>query len=102
MSKRPEILAALVVFATTSAGVSVAQPDTDGGRSLVRLEGGGYVDEDTVRTARETVSHSITLPAWTNPRGFEKDVFTFARIIFWSDPSRPTERGGFGGSFGGG
>lgn len=83
-------------------GMAAAQPDDPGGRSLVRLEGGGYVDEDTVRTARETVSHSITLPAWTNPVGFEKDVFTFARIIFWSDPSRPTERGGFGGSFGGG
>ena len=39
--------------------------------------------EDTVKTARETVSHSMTLPEWTNPRGFEKDVFTFARIIFW-------------------
>jgi hypothetical protein len=42
------------------------------------------------------------LPEWTNPRGFEKDVFTFARIIFWSDPSKPVERWGFGGSFGGG
>ncbi len=68
----------------------------------MRLEGGGYADEETVRTARETVGHSITLPKWTNPLGFEKDVFTFARIIFWSDPSRPTERGGFRGSFGGG
>lgn len=93
--------AALLAFAAACV-LAPAQPDTDGGASLVRLEGGGYVDENTVRTARETVSHSITLPEWTNPRGFEKDVFTFARIIFWSDPSRPTERGGFGGSFGGG
>jgi hypothetical protein len=78
-----------------------AQPDTDGG-TLTRLEGGGYVDEDTVRTARETVGHSVTLPEWTNPRGFENDVFTFTRLIFWSDPSKPTERGtgfrGFGGA----
>jgi hypothetical protein len=95
------VIAGIVAFAAVG-GAGFAQPDTDGGRSLVRLEGGGYVDEDTVRTARETVSHSITLPEWTNPRGFEKDVFTFARIIFWSDPSRPTERGGFGGSYGGG
>jgi hypothetical protein len=96
------ITASMVLIAASGAGV--AQPDTDGigGRSLVRLEGGGYVDEDTVRTARETVSHSVTLPEWSNPPGFEKDVFTFARIIFWSDPSRPTERGGFGGSYGGG
>jgi hypothetical protein len=77
-----------------------AQADSDGGESLVRLEGGGFVDEDTVRTARETVSHSVTLPEWKNPTGFEKDVFTFARIIFWSDPARPVERGGFRGGFG--
>src|SRR5438067_1987383 len=86
-------------------GTAVAQPDTDGGRSsLVRMEGGGYVDEDTVRTARETIGHSVTLPSWTNPRSFERDVFTFTRLIFWSDPSKPTERGGFrgAGSFGGG
>ena len=95
-------LLAHVVGVAAFAIPAFAQPDTDGGGSLVRLEGGGYVDEDTVRTARETVSHSVTLPAWTNPKGFEKDVFIFARLIFWSDPSRPTERGGFGGSFGGG
>lgn len=101
MIRRPGIIASLLLFAAVT-GTGLAQPDTDGGGSLVRLEGGGYVDEETVRTARETVGHSITLPEWTNPLGFEKDVFTFARIIFWSDPSRPTERGGFRGSFGGG
>lgn len=100
MPPLPRLVAGWLALAV--AGVGIAQPDTDGGRSLVRLEGGGYVDEDTVRTARETVSHSVTLPEWKNPRGFEKDVFTFARIIFWSDPAKPTERGGFGGSFGGG
>lgn len=50
----------------------------------VRTEGGGIVDEDTVRTAREVGSHSTGTPNWTNPRGFEKDVFTFTRIIFKS------------------
>jgi hypothetical protein len=85
-----------------SGSLGIAQPDTDGGRSLVRLEGGGFVDEDTVRTARETLGHSVTLPEWKNPPAFGKDVFTFTRIIFWSDPSKPTERGGFRGSFGGG
>jgi hypothetical protein len=101
MSHGVALVVAWVAFAL-AAGSGVAQPDTDGGRSLVRLEGGGYVDEDTVRTARETLGHSVTLPEWTNRSGFEKDVFTFARIIFWSDPSRPSERGGFRGSFGGG
>jgi hypothetical protein len=103
MSARPASIARILAFAVMG-GVGFAQPDTDGvgGRSLVRLEGGGFVDEDTVRTARETLGHSVTLPEWKNPRGFEKDVFTFTRIIFWSDPSRPTERGGYRGSFGGG
>ena len=100
MFPRAAIILGVCVLAAFS-GAGRAQPDTDGGGSLVRLEGGGFVDENTVRTARETVSHSVTLPSWKNPPGFEKDVFTFARIIFWSDPARPTERGGFGGSFGG-
>jgi hypothetical protein len=49
---------------------------------LVWSEGSGIIDENRVRTARETVSHSTGTPNWTNPRGFEKDVFTFARVIF--------------------
>jgi hypothetical protein len=92
----------VVAILVLLAGPTRAQPDTDGG-SLVRLEGGGFVDEDTVRTARETMSHSVTLPEWKNPRGFEKDVFTFTRMIFWSNPAKPVERGAFGfGSYGGG
>ncbi len=55
--------------------------DLEGG-SLIRLEGGGVIDEDTVRTARETASHSTGTPNWSNTPGFEKDVFTFTRIIF--------------------
>jgi len=35
---------------------------------------------ETCRTAREIVSHSTGTPTWTNEHGFEKDVFTFARI----------------------
>jgi hypothetical protein len=105
MIVRVGVIAGLLAFAFGAGGV-LAQPDSDGpgpgGRSLVRLEGGGLVDEDTVRTARETVSHSITLPEWKNPRGFEKDVFVFTRMIFWSDPSKPAERWGSIGSFGGG
>jgi|ERR1051325_1995971 hypothetical protein len=55
--------------------------------SLVRIEGGLVINEDEVRTARETESHSTGTPIWTNPPGFTKDVFTFARIIFKADPS---------------
>jgi Domain of unknown function (DUF4159) len=101
MNNQGRFFLGLFAWAVVVRATALAQPDTDGGSSLVRLEGGGYVDEETVRTARETVSHSVTLPEWTNPRGFERDVFTFARIIFWSDPSRPVERGGFRGGFGG-
>src|SRR5450432_2203265 len=54
------------------------------GGSMVRMEGGGFIDEDTVRTAREAASHSTGTPVWTNRPGFEKDVFTYARIVFKS------------------
>jgi hypothetical protein len=70
---------------------------TDDSTSLIRLEGGGVIDEDTVRTARETGSHSTGTPPWTNQRGFERDVFTFARVIF-----RSVNTGGGYGDFGGG
>ncbi len=49
---------------------------------IVQTEGGDLVNEDTVRTARETASHSTGTPDWTNAPGFEKDVFTFARIVY--------------------
>jgi hypothetical protein len=66
---------------------------------LVRLEGGAVVNEDTVRTARETVSHSTETPTWTNAAGFKQDVFTFARVIFQSD-ARASPRRGFGRQLG--
>ena len=69
---------------------------------IVRLEGGGYINEETVRTARETVSHSYLLPNWTNQTGFEKNVFTFSRVIFKSDLNRPGSNGFDGGRGGGG
>jgi hypothetical protein len=58
----------------------------DGGSSLVRIEGLAIIDENTVRTAREVVQHSKggDTPVWMNPPAFEKDVFTFARVIFKS------------------
>jgi len=53
-----------------------------GDTGIVYTEGHVAVDADTVRTARETASHSTGTPNWTNEPGFEKDVFTFARIIY--------------------
>lgn len=47
---------------------------------------GGYIGEDT-HTAREVASHSTDTPLWSNPKAFEKDVFTFARLRY--------DRGGF-------
>ena len=45
------------------------------------------VNEDDLHTAREVETHSIGTPNWTNAPGFAKDVFTFARVIFDTDPS---------------
>jgi Domain of unknown function (DUF4159) len=53
-----------------------------GDTGIVYTEGGIPVNADTVQTARETASHSTGTPEWTNTPGFEKDVFTFARIIY--------------------
>jgi len=91
----------LLVATVLTAGIGLAQfgPRSGGvsrraesGR-YVRIEGGQVVNEDTVRTARETASHSTDTPTWTNPPGFEHDVFTFARVIFQSDSDSGWRRG---------
>ena len=38
------------------------------------------------RTAREAPSHSTGTPEWKNEPGFDKDVFTFARIKYSRNP----------------
>ncbi len=53
---------------------------------------GSWVSEET-RTAREIASHSTGTPMWTNPKNFQTDVFTFARLKY--------DRGGFGRGGGG-
>jgi hypothetical protein len=91
----------LLAACLLTAGICTAQfrPWSDSGRPgsargpLVRIEGGQWVNEDTVRTARETDQHSSDVPAWTNPIGFEHDVFTFARVIFQSDSTHDPFRG---------
>jgi hypothetical protein len=37
---------------------------------------------EKVRTAREVPYRSSPIPAWTNAPGFDKDVFTFARVRY--------------------
>jgi hypothetical protein len=78
--------------ATLAAGFCAAQnwarhpgrhwPDINDHPPIVFTEGRDPVNEDTVRTAREIASHSTGTPNWTNAPGFEKDVFTFVRIIY--------------------
>ena len=58
---------------------------------LISTEGGDTVDEDTVRTARETAFHSTEIPDWTNSPDFAKDVFTFTRILYrWNSADART------------
>lgn len=61
------------------------RPSQDSG-SFIRGEGGTVIDEATVKTARGTLSHSADTPNWTNAAGFEKDVFTFTRVLFKTQP----------------
>ncbi len=104
MSRRfPVLLGVGALTLAVLAAVGVAQPGRRGappssrqgnegdGGGLVRTEGGGLVDEATVRTAREVDSHSTGTPNWTNPPGFEKDTFTFARALFRAGPTRATQ-----------
>src|ERR1043166_8617615 len=80
-------------FGFLLAGLCLGQFRGGGGRGfgsgesgpIIYTEGNIPVNEDTVQTARETVSHSTGTPNWTNAPGFEKDAFTFARIIYRSD-----------------
>lgn len=53
-----------------------------GDTGMVETEGHVLVNADTVKTARETSSGSTGTPNWTNEQGFDKDVFSFVRIIY--------------------
>jgi hypothetical protein len=56
--------------------------------------GEGYIaNADNVKTAREVPSHSGGTPEWSNPKGFEKDVFTFARIRYTRGMTRSWRAG---------
>jgi hypothetical protein len=60
-----------------------------------RFFGGGqmYVPPGT-RTARELGTRSTGTPEWENPRRFEADVFTFARLRYDTAPRPPGSRRG--------
>jgi len=83
----------ILLLIVLTAGICCAQflPRPGSGRrvgetgNFIRIEGGLVVNEDSLRTARETATHSTGTPEWTNAPGFEKDVFTFTRVIFKSD-----------------
>ena len=59
-----------------------------GDSGIVFTEGRVAVDCDKVRTAREIAAHSTEPANWTNSPGFEKDVFTFVRVLYRSGPNR--------------
>jgi hypothetical protein len=111
--KKSALCAAALLLAAVAV---VAQPGGRGGRrgggggfngdglgggSWVRIEGGGSVNQDTVRTARETATHSVGLPNWTLPPGFRADTFTFARLVFPMNAAGGGNVDSFGGGFGG-
>src|SRR5262245_56735559 len=89
----------ILVATLLAAGLCCAQfwpggdDDFRGSGNLVRIEGGLVVNEDELRTARETDTHSAGTPNWTNAAGFDQDVFFFTRVIFKSNPSRRSDRG---------
>ncbi len=71
----------VAILLAAAGGVLAQRWGGWGGRSgMIRLEGGEWVEEEKIRTAREIPSHSTGTPNWTNEGGFEKDVFTFVRI----------------------
>ncbi|MBU6398736.1 MAG: DUF4159 domain-containing protein [Verrucomicrobia bacterium] len=80
--KATRTLVLLGVVALSSAVFCSAQRWWHASRDgMIRTEGGEWVNENTVQTAREIAEHSTETPNWTNTPGFGKDVFTFVRII---------------------
>jgi hypothetical protein len=80
----------IVLIGVVAFSAIYAQSRRQRGFGRGEMGEGGWISEDA-KTAREVPTHSTGTPNWTNPPGFEKDVFTFARIR--RDRS-PYERGG--------
>lgn len=68
-------LRVVLLVALAGALVALAQRRRGGGW-------GGWGIGSDLRTAREIPSGSTGTPEWTNAPGFEKDVFTFARVRY--------------------
>ncbi len=90
--KRPALI---LLFLGLALSVGLAQRwygrggGGGGDTGTVFTEEGVPVNVDKVRTAREIAAHSTETPNWTNESGFEKDVFTFARVIYRRAPNGP-------------
>ena len=61
--------------------------DINDASPIVRTEGpsgqgGPFINENSVRTAREVAAHSTDPLIWTNDPAFSEDVFTFTRMIY--------------------
>jgi hypothetical protein len=69
----------LRVFA--AHGWAAGPPERDRNSDNPRAEG-WYPGVETAKTAREGPFHSGATPTWTNRFGFEKDVFSFARVRY--------------------
>src|SRR4051812_33306772 len=82
------VLSTLAVFLAFSTLLSAQRSRRGGGYG--GYGEGGYASE-SAQTARDIPSHSTGTPVWTNPKGFTKDVFTFARLRY--------TQGGSGGGY---
>jgi hypothetical protein len=77
--------AVLILWLCAAGACLVSAQRRSGGRGWGGGWGGGWGEGwtpefETCRTAREIPSHSTGTPNWTNAPGFERDVFTFARV----------------------
>jgi len=81
----------MLMLFTVCSGLLLAQRWYGGGE-------GGFIDE-TTKTAREVASHSTGTPTWSNPKGFEKDVFTFCPHPVFVGQRRAGHGGWFWRSF---
>jgi hypothetical protein len=88
----PLLTAALVLASASYAQFGGFGGPGGGRRTSYGRSGEIYVPE-SVKITREIDSRSVEVPVWTNPVGFERDVFTFTRLRF--DKSGRGGRGGW-------
>jgi hypothetical protein len=86
MNVRSYLFCLLVVASSASFGLAQSRRFRNNDGPVYYTEGGDLVDVRTAKTAREVESHSTGTPEWKNAISFERDVFTFVRIIRDRDP----------------